>query len=189
MHPAGFDTRAVAFDEIGTFLDAATNYSNSGRPPADERLGGILDANSFLEKIQFINAVLEGWVRGGRLGEMPPPSASLSSLPSSSSGSLSSSTNTGDRDDLFFWDGVQEGSTVGTSSGSSNSNSSGKTSGSTKFVWVTVGAQGGDREYFSMSLGLPLDLRPRSINSDRKREEELEGEELKNRLMNLALER
>lgn len=190
MHPTGFDTRAIACDEIGAFLDAAFNYGDSRRAPVDERLSGILNANSFLEKIRFINSVLEGWVDGGRLGEMPSPSASSCSLPSSSSsGSLSSATSATERDSLFFWDGVQEGSTVGTSSGSSNSNSSCKASGSTKFVWVTVGAQGGDREYLSMSLDLPLDLRPRCFNSEQKREAELDEQNLRNRLMDLALER
>lgn len=190
MHPSGFDTRAVACDEIGTFLDAAaSNMSDSGRAPMDERLNGILHANSFLDKIQFVNSVLEGWVDGGRLGEMPPPSASTCSLPSSSSGSLSSAANSGEKDSLFFWDGVQEGSTLGTSSGSSSGSSNSKPRGTTKFVWVTVGAQGGDREYLSMSLDLPLDLRPRRNNSEPKKESEPDEQILRDRLMNLALER
>ena len=192
MHPSGFDTRAVAFNEIGVFLDAASGYSDAGRGgPGDEHLAAILDANSFLEKINFIGAVLKGWVRAGRMGEMPSPSSFSCSLPSSSSsGSLSSAPTEAERSDLFFWEGVQEGSIAGNNSTSSNSGSdSGKISGSTKFVWVTVGAQGGDREYLSMSLDLPLDLRPRRVDSRQDKRDGGEGQDLKERIRGLTLER
>ncbi|GAB1214205.1 hypothetical protein ATERTT37_003365 [Aspergillus terreus] len=112
MHPSGFDTRAVASDEAGTFLGIA--YSTGGGA-VDERLQDILDANSFLPKIGFIKEVLRGWIKQGRLGGTEGSSGGFEEM---------------------FWEGTQERAH----------------SGGGKFVWVTVGAPGGDGEYRSISL-------------------------------------
>ncbi|KAI9369399.1 hypothetical protein BJX61DRAFT_519779 [Aspergillus egyptiacus] len=114
MHPSGFETRAVVSDEVATFLSIAYGTSTSS---LDERVGEVLDANSFLQKISFIKDVLKGWIRHGRLGGR-----------SSTDGVATE----------MFWEGAQE-----RHSGSS---------GGSKFVWVTVGAPGGDGEYRSVSL-------------------------------------
>ncbi|OJJ98265.1 hypothetical protein ASPACDRAFT_122098 [Aspergillus aculeatus ATCC 16872] len=116
MHPSGFDTRAVASDEVSTFLSIAYGGSASA---ADDRIRDVLDANLFMQKIIFIKEVMKGWIKQGRLGGRPSSSEGLSALE-------------------IFWEGSQERAHAG-SSGS-------------KFVWVTVGAPGGDGEYRSISL-------------------------------------
>ncbi|KAL4893260.1 hypothetical protein BDV59DRAFT_177889 [Aspergillus ambiguus] len=120
MHPSGFDTRAVASDEVGTFLGIA--YS-TGSSAIDERLQDILDANSFLQKVGFIKEVFKRWIKQGCLGGRPQEQALLSDGYSASS--------------QMFWEGSQERVQSG---------------GGGKFVWVTVGAPGGDGEYRSISL-------------------------------------
>ncbi|PWY89205.1 Pkinase-domain-containing protein [Aspergillus heteromorphus CBS 117.55] len=111
MHPSGFDTRAVASDEVSTFLGISYGTSASS---LDDRTRDILDANSFLQKISFIKEVMKGWIKQGRLGGRPR----------------------GGSQELF-WEGSQERAASGSGS---------------KFVWVTVGAPGGDGEYRSVSL-------------------------------------
>ncbi|KAF9894610.1 Cell cycle serine/threonine-protein kinase cdc5/MSD2 [Aspergillus nanangensis] len=90
MHPSGFDTRAVASDEAGTFLSIAYG---TGVSAMDERIHDILEANSFLQKISFIKDVLKGWIKHGRLGGR----ASGSSVGSNE----------------MFWEGSQERSHTG----------------------------------------------------------------------------
>ncbi|KAF5864236.1 Cell cycle serine/threonine-protein kinase cdc5/MSD2 [Aspergillus alliaceus] len=122
MHPSGFDSRSMASDEAGTFLSIAYG---AGTSPKDERLRDILEANAFLPKITFMKAVLKGWIRLGRLGERPAPDEKP--------------TNDGVSGPLgLFWEGAQERPHPGGSGG--------------RFVWVTVGAPGGDTEYRSVSL-------------------------------------
>ncbi|RAL07272.1 CDC5/polo family serine/threonine-protein kinase [Aspergillus homomorphus CBS 101889] len=127
MHPSGFDTRAVASDEVSTFLGLAYGHVAS---TVDERIRDVLDANSFLQKIIFIKDVMKGWIKQGRLGGWPASPDSLSALE-------------------IFWEGSQER----VHSGSSGS----------KFVWVTVGAPGGDGPYRSISL---KDKKPEGESSD-----------------------
>lgn len=117
MHPSGFDTRAVASDEAVTFLSIAHGTLNSS---LDERIKDVLEANSFLEKIQFMKDVLKVWIKKGRLGGRSSPAASEDGSPSE-----------------MFWEGSQERPQGGSGG---------------KFVWVTVGAPGGDGEYRSISL-------------------------------------
>ncbi|PLN82801.1 serine/threonine protein kinase [Aspergillus taichungensis] len=121
MHPSGFDTRAVASDEVGTFLSIAYGTVTS---PMDDRIREVLEANSFLQKIVFIKDVAKGWIKQGRLGGQPAKPADLGSSTSKPS--------------EVFWEGPQERPHSGGSGG--------------KFVWVTVGAPGGDGEYRSVSL-------------------------------------
>ncbi|OJJ46137.1 hypothetical protein ASPZODRAFT_2061945 [Penicilliopsis zonata CBS 506.65] len=122
MHPSGFDTRAIASEEAVTFISIAqTTPTNS----TEERIRDILDANSFLQKVQFLREVLKGWVKHGRLGGRPQPAP----------------LNDNNHRPVFpelYWEGTQERPHPGGSGG--------------KFVWVTVGAPGGDGEYISVSL-------------------------------------
>ncbi|KAF7712863.1 Uncharacterized protein PECH_001983 [Penicillium ucsense] len=120
MHPAGFDTRAVASDEAATFLSIANGESLNS---VEDRIREILEANSFLQKIDFIRDVLKDWIRYGRLGGRPPSV--------SASGEELAPTE-------MFWQGTQD-----RVSGGSNG---------TKFVWVTVGAPDGDGVYRSIVL-------------------------------------
>jgi hypothetical protein len=121
MHPSGFDTRAVASDEAATFLAVAS------APPegsADDRLRDVLEANSFLQKMDFVRDVLSGWIRWGRLGGRPR----------SSTAKVDSDGNVhAEYPPEIFWEGAQERSSSGGNGG--------------KYVWVTVGAQGGDGDY------------------------------------------
>lgn len=121
MHPSGFDTRAVASDEAATFLNIAQGDSASS---VDDRIGEILDANSFVQKMSFIKDVLRVWIKFKRLGGRPS----------------SSDSTTGDQcaPTEMFWQGTQERSQPG--------------GHGTKFVWVTVGAPDGDGEYRSIVL-------------------------------------
>lgn len=142
MHPSGFDTRAVTSDEVATFLGIAYG---TGASSADERVRDILDANSFLQKINFIREVMKGWVKQGRLGGRPThDKASGAATPME-----------------LFWEGSQERAAGGSGS---------------KFVWVTVGAPGGDGEYRSVSL--------RERRSDA--EEDREADALRERLRMLG---
>lgn len=122
MHPSGFDTRAVASDEAASFLAIA---SSSPSNTAEEKLREILDANSFMQKIDFVKEVLKGWIKWGRLGGRPPPSAN------EDNGHVHHPSE-------VFWEGPQERLSAAGNAG--------------KFVWVTVGAPGGDGEYISISL-------------------------------------
>ncbi|KAL4914609.1 hypothetical protein BDW62DRAFT_190189 [Aspergillus aurantiobrunneus] len=142
MHPAGFDTRAVVSDEIATFLSIVYGTSASS---LDERIREVLDANSFLQKIGFIQDVLKNWIRQGRLGGRPSPEKAGAEM---------------------FWEGAQE--RAQSSSG-----------GSSKFVWVTVGAPGGDGEYRSVSL------RDKKSSSAGEGDDEMEA--LKERLRSAGL--
>ena len=121
MHPSGFDTRAVASDEAATFLSI---IGGSSINTVEDRIREILDANSFLEKVNFITDVLKAWIKYGRLGGRPvsnhPPSESESVPPE------------------MFWQGTQVRSQPGSSG--------------LKYVWVTVGAPDGDGVYRSMML-------------------------------------
>lgn len=117
MHPSGFDTRAVASDEAGTFLSIAYGTAGSAM---DERMHDILEANSFLQKIAFLKEVFKGWFKHGRLGGGVQEKSDGSSV--------------GPHE--MFWEGTQER----------------VSGGGGKFVWVTVGAPGGDGEYRSISL-------------------------------------
>ncbi|KAI2785980.1 hypothetical protein POX_h09745 [Penicillium oxalicum] len=120
MHPSGFDTRAVASDEAATFLSIANGESLNS---VEDRIRDILEANSFLEKINFIRDVLKDWITFGRLGGRPPST--------SASGQELVSTE-------MLWRGTQDRSPGG--------------SNGTKFVWVTVGAPDGDGVYRSVML-------------------------------------
>lgn len=118
MHPNGYDTRAIASDEAATFLAIARGTTQSS---ADERVQEILDANSFLSKIDFVRDVLNNWIQSGRLGGWPETSDKNGSE--------------GGPFDMY-WSGTQERSSSGG-----------------KYVWVTVGAPGGDGEYVCRTLG------------------------------------
>ncbi|CAG7957731.1 unnamed protein product [Penicillium salamii] len=88
MHPAGFDTRAVASDEAATFLSIANGDSLNSM---EDRIRDILDANAFIQKIAFIKDTLRVWIKFGRLGGRPPSVESSDSMP-----------------DESFWQGTQE---------------------------------------------------------------------------------
>ena len=90
----------------------------------DAQIGEVLAANSFLKKIQFLRDVFAGWISKGRLGGRPSPSRA----PFSEDGSAPLE---------MFWEGSQEQPQGGNGG---------------KFVWVTVGAPGGDGDYRSLSL-------------------------------------
>lgn len=126
MHPTGFDTRAVASDEAATFLAVA-----SAPPEAatDDGLREVLEANLFLQKMDFVRNVLSGWIRYGRLGGRPRPSGARVD---------SDGNSYTDRPSEIFWDGPQERPSGGNGG---------------KYVWVTVGAQGGDGEYVCFTPG------------------------------------
>lgn len=125
MHPSGFDTRAVVSEEATILISIADGtYSNT----VNEGLREILKANSFLPKIGFIKDVLRTWIKHGRLGGRP---------------SLREDSSAGNKDGRALqlethWDGAQERPQQG--------------GASAKFVWVTVGAPGGDGEYRAVSL-------------------------------------
>lgn len=133
MHPSGFDTRAVASDEAATFLAVA---SSSPESTSDDRLWDVLEANSFLQKMEFVRDVLSGWIRWGRLGGRPPPS--FAKVDSESHGPTEYRSE-------IFWEGPQERSSSGGNSG--------------KYVWVTVGAQGGDGDYVCITPNVPGEAR------------------------------
>lgn len=119
MHPAGFDTRAVASDDVTNFMSIANDSAETG----NERLRDVLQANSFLRKMKFVKEVLTTWVNYGRLGGRPSTS--------NAAGAYGQQQNPGE----MVWDGPQER----------------PSGGGGKYVWVTVGAQGGDGEYICMA--------------------------------------
>lgn len=180
MHPSGFDTRSGISEDAYTFLETLTGSAAGDCQPVSDistaRFREILEANSFRDKMDFIEDVLTSWVRNGRLGgritsglSRYSSSSSFSRVASASSassagttsstattrsngtGSLSSTLSTAptslgscEHPQLqragteLFWAGAQEKSWESPSGG--------------KFVWVSVGAQGGDGEYMSLVL-------------------------------------
>ncbi|KAB8070141.1 hypothetical protein BDV29DRAFT_38613 [Aspergillus leporis] len=139
MHSEGFESRSVVSDEAGTFLSIAYGTSTS---PMDDELRNILEANAFLQKITFMKAVLKGWIKLGRLGERLPLDQN-------------SASEGGPGPFGMFWEGVQERPQPGASGG--------------RFVWVTVGAPGGDAEYRSISLKKPENELDDEMDALRKR--------------------
>ncbi|KAI5306263.1 Cell cycle serine/threonine-protein kinase cdc5/MSD2 [Ascosphaera pollenicola] len=121
MHTNGFESRAVACDDISTYFAAL-----QGGHSSPSRLSDILEANAFIDKIDFIRTVLESWTRSRKLGAqvMPPSSHRVSSRRMA----------TGE----IFWEGAQEKTWLGPSG--------------SKFVWVTVGAHDGDNEYLAVTF-------------------------------------
>ncbi|EEP77866.1 hypothetical protein UREG_02715 [Uncinocarpus reesii 1704] len=154
MHPNGFDTRAVITDSASNYFSSLFDEREVNSTTGKYKFYEILEANSFREKMDFIIEVLESWITHGRLGgrilsrsssSSPPASsfqtslsqtlATVSTYPTSlSAGNLDMSHNSSD----MFWFGPQEKSWAAPAGG--------------KFVWVTVGAQGGDSKYMSLSL-------------------------------------
>ncbi|EER28441.1 polo-like serine threonine protein kinase, putative [Coccidioides posadasii C735 delta SOWgp] len=153
MHPSGFDTRAVITDTANNYFSSLYDEREIASASGKYKFQEILEANSFRQKMDFIIEVLESWITNGRLGgRILSRSASSSSISSSqtsmsrtlsmtstyptslSAGNLDMSCNSSD----MFWLGPQEKSWVAPAGG--------------KFVWVTVGAQGGDNKYMSLSL-------------------------------------
>ncbi|KAI2211200.1 Cell cycle serine/threonine-protein kinase cdc5/MSD2 [Ophidiomyces ophidiicola] len=182
MHPNGFDTRAVITDSASNYFASLCGLSAPMSGSGKERFQDILEANSFRDKIDFIIEVLESWIENGRLGgRIISKSSSISStasfqttltrtfsttstfpsaLTAISAGNLDMSHNSSD----MFWCGPQEKSWAAPSGG--------------KFVWVTVGAQGGDSEY--MSLSLKNDGKIEAVGAE-------EAMELKDRLKALTM--
>lgn len=154
MHPSGYDSRAVTTDLASNYFASLFGERSTGSNSTKDKFQDILEANSFREKMDFIIEVLESWIANGRLGgRIMARSSSLSSTSSfqtSSSRSVSStstyptSVSAGNLGAMsqssadMFWFGAQEKSWTAPSGG--------------KFVWVTVGAQGGDSKYMSISL-------------------------------------
>ncbi|KAF3480859.1 cell cycle serine/threonine-protein kinase CDC5/MSD2 [Arthroderma uncinatum] len=146
MHPSGFDTRTVISEPASAYLSSISGLPTRVPGISSERFRDILEANSFPKKLEFIATVIECWAKNGRLGgkvSVSAPSANGSTLSKSAHlGSISSASDVNDpikctSADLF-WDGAQEKSWA-SASGS-------------KFVWVSVGAQGGDGDYMSVKL-------------------------------------
>lgn len=154
MHPSGYDTRAVTTDSASNYFASLFGERSAVTNSTKDKFQDILEANSFSEKVDFIIEVLESWIANGRLGgrilSRPPSSSAAFSFQASISRSISTSStyqtslsannldtiSQGSAD--MFWVGAQEKSWTAPSGG--------------KFVWVTVGAQGGDRKYMSLSL-------------------------------------
>ncbi|WEW59303.1 Cell cycle serine/threonine-protein kinase cdc5/MSD2 [Emydomyces testavorans] len=153
MHPSGFDTRAVITDSACNYFSSLFGERELTSTARKDKFQEILEANSFREKIDFIIEVLESWIANGRLGgRILARSSSTSSVSSSqtsmsrtlstastyptslSAGNFDMSHNSTD----MFWYGPQEKTWAAPAGG--------------KFVWVTVGAQGGDTKYMSLSL-------------------------------------
>ncbi|KAM5468275.1 Cell cycle serine/threonine-protein kinase cdc5/MSD2 [Microsporum audouinii] len=127
MHPSGFDTRTVISEPASAYLSAIAGLPTRVPGISSERFRDILEANSFPKKLEFITTVIECWTKNKRLGGR----VSTSSV-SKVNGAIKCTSM-----DLF-WDGAQERSWA-SASGS-------------KFVWVSVGAQGGDGDYMSVKL-------------------------------------
>ncbi|KAJ6172516.1 hypothetical protein N7470_001583 [Penicillium chermesinum] len=115
------------FDTRAVASDEASTFlsiaNGESLSSIEDRIRDILDANSFVQKISFIKDVFKVWMKHGRLGGRP------SSL--SAPGEDSSTPE-------MFWQGTQERAQPGAHG--------------TKYVWVTVGAPGGDGEYRSVML-------------------------------------
>lgn len=127
MHPSGFDTRTVISEPASAYLSSISGISTKIPGITAERFRDILEANSFPKKLEFITTVIDCWATNKRLGGR----VSLSSV-SKVNGAIKCTSA-----DLF-WDGAQERAWA-SASGS-------------KFVWVSVGAQGGDGDYMSVKL-------------------------------------
>lgn len=210
MHPSGFDTRSVISDNASTFFSCLSGDGGQTHGISPERFRDILEANFFHEKVEFITTVLRSWMRNGRLGgrvvlpssspltsisssgsissSAPGPlktsssstssystltrSATLSSMPSTAPTSIPDTVDgdtQSDNNSTFdmFWGGTQERSWMGSSGG--------------KFVWVTVGAQGGDGEYISVVLkGNSDDRSVQCVGAEGQ-------EELRHRLQSLSI--
>ncbi|KAK2865202.1 hypothetical protein FQN49_003805 [Arthroderma sp. PD_2] len=146
MHPSGFDTRTVISEPASAYLSSISGLPTKVPGISSERFRDILEANSFPKKLEFIVTVIECWARNERLGgrvSVPASSTNGSTLPKSTTlGSMSSTSDVNDpikctSADLF-WDGAQEKSWA--------------SAAGSKFVWVSVGAQGGDGDYMSVKL-------------------------------------
>ncbi|PGH14736.1 PLK protein kinase [Helicocarpus griseus UAMH5409] len=136
MHPAGFDTRAVISENLETYLAALSGHPTHPSGISASRFSDILEANSFREKMDFVIQVLNCWLGSRRLGSrvvrhQAPSATSDRTVPDELT------FKRGYRGEMF-WNGSQEKSWI-------------LPMGS-KFVWVTVGAHGGDGEYFAVQL-------------------------------------
>ncbi|EFR05344.1 plk/plk-unclassified protein kinase [Nannizzia gypsea CBS 118893] len=127
MHPSGFDTRTVISELASAYLSSISGVPTRVPGISSERFRDILEANSFPKKLEFITTVIDCWATNKRLGGR----VYLSSV-SKVNGAIKCTSA-----DLL-WDGAQERSWA-SASGS-------------KFVWVSVGAQGGDGDYMSVKL-------------------------------------
>ncbi|KAI5285781.1 Cell cycle serine/threonine-protein kinase cdc5/MSD2 [Ascosphaera aggregata] len=96
MHPSGFETRAVACDDVSTYFAALQKGQE-----APSKLSDVLEANAFPEKVDFIRTVLESWTRSRKLGAqvMPPYSHQMSRKV----------VGMGE----IFWEGAQEKTWIG----------------------------------------------------------------------------
>ncbi|OJD19954.1 PLK protein kinase [Emergomyces pasteurianus Ep9510] len=140
MHPAGFDTRAVISENLNTYLAALSGYTANPSGISCSRFCDILEANAFREKLEFVQQVLGSWFENQRLGSRVALRKTLSATQATSSDKSIPEGLTprrGYRGEMF-WGGPQEKSWMSPSGG--------------KFVWVTVGAHGGDSEYFAVQL-------------------------------------
>lgn len=117
------------FDTRAVASDEAAMFlavaNDSAENSGDDRLRDVLLANGFMRKMKFVKEVLSTWVYYGRLGGRPPTSTNATSASAQPT--------------EIFWDGPQER----------------PSSGLGKYVWVTVGAQGGDGEYICMAPSIP----------------------------------
>lgn len=141
MHATGFDTRAVVSDDISTYIAA---LQKTGSPSAAQ-LREVLEANAFLEKIDFICHVMASWGRAGRLGAQVLPYAGPNSASTPAPTPTPAPAPGGAKEEKvgeIFWAGAQEKTWV----------SSSPSSAGCKFAWVTVGAHGAESEYLSVSL-------------------------------------
>ncbi|OAX81111.1 PLK protein kinase [Emergomyces africanus] len=140
MHPAGFDTRAVISENLNTYLAALSGHAVNPSGISSNRFCDILEANAFREKLEFVQQVLGSWFENKRLGCRVALQKTLSASKATSSDKAipeGLTSRRGYRGEIF-WDGAQEKSWMTPSGG--------------KFVWVTVGAHGGDSEYFAVQL-------------------------------------
>ncbi|EEH07142.1 serine/threonine-protein kinase plo1 [Histoplasma capsulatum G186AR] len=140
MHPAGFDTRAVISENLDTYLAALSGHTTHPSGISSSRFCDILEANAFREKLEFIQQVLRSWFERRRLGSRVLLRKGLSAPMDSNSNKTipDELTSTREYRGEIFWHGTQEKSWMTPSGG--------------KFVWVTVGAHGGDGEYFAVQL-------------------------------------
>lgn len=94
MHPSGFESRVFTSDEAATFLSIAQGACAT---PGDERIRDMLEANAFVQKIDFVRDVFKGWLKRGRLGARP--------------------SKTEGHAPEIFWEGIQERPQSGGSGG------------------------------------------------------------------------
>ncbi|PGH10369.1 PLK protein kinase [Blastomyces parvus] len=140
MHPAGFDTRAVISENLNTYLSALSGHPIHPSGISSSRFCDILEANAFRDKFDFVQQVLWSWFESKRLGSRVLLRKSLSATMDTGPDKKIPDNLTSKRGyrGEIFWDGAQEKSWMTPSGG--------------KFVWVTVGAHGGDGEYFAVQL-------------------------------------